>query len=212
MTTFYPIKLKCPVCKNIFESYMMGSCGYASKRTDFRPNYWGSNPVELMYHLCACGFCSKKSYFELEINDADFIIKIEDLGSLTNCFLSEKIERAMICMELLNEFGYINLNTLDLANNWINAFWWSRNMDRIKKFGKIVLEYFQDAYENNLIEQDQLPTIRYLMVEINRRIGNIKNANELFDEVISDIKDNEDQENIYKLAFQQRYDPKENIM
>ncbi|MBD3230539.1 MAG: DUF2225 domain-containing protein [Candidatus Lokiarchaeota archaeon] len=117
MTTFYPIKLKCPVCKSIFESYELGSCGFASKRTDFRPNYWGANPVEYMYHLCNCGFGSVISNFELEINDIDFIKKIEELGTLVDYSLSEKIERAMICLELLNEYGYINLNTLDLANN-----------------------------------------------------------------------------------------------
>jgi len=45
MTTTYPIQLSCPVCETNFESTSIGSCGYASKRTDFLPNYWGLDPV-----------------------------------------------------------------------------------------------------------------------------------------------------------------------
>ncbi|TFF86853.1 MAG: DUF2225 domain-containing protein [Promethearchaeota archaeon] len=211
MTTLFPIQLQCPVCNNIFDSNEIGSCGHASKRADFRPNYWGANPVEFFYHLCTCGFCSIKSLFKLEINNKDFIEKIENLGPLRHYTLAQKIERAMICLELLNEFGYVDLNNLDLANNWINAFWWARNSDEINKFGKKVLDYFQDAYENNLIKKDEILTIRYLMGEINRRMGNIESANKFYDEVISQSKDIKDQEDIYKLALRQKTDPKENL-
>jgi hypothetical protein len=111
----------------------------------------------------------------------------------------------------LNEFGYVDLNTLDLANNWINAFWWARNDDEINRFGKQVLDYFQDAYENNLIKKEEIFTIRYLMGEIHRRMGNVTKAAELFDEVISQSKDIKDQEDICKLALRQKTDPKENL-
>ncbi|MBD3230538.1 MAG: DUF2225 domain-containing protein [Candidatus Lokiarchaeota archaeon] len=81
----------------------------------------------------------------------------------------------------------------------------------MKKFGKIVLEYFEDANKNNLIEKDQIYNVRYLMGEINRRIGNVEKANKIFDEVISETKDDKNEEKIYQIAFQQRFSPKEDI-
>ncbi|MFX1296417.1 MAG: DUF2225 domain-containing protein [Promethearchaeota archaeon] len=212
MTTFYSITLICPVCKAEFRSSIIGSCGYASKRTDFRPNYWGFNPVQFFYHLCPdCGFCANKKTFENKIENSAFQEEIFSIGPLINLTLEKKLERAMLCIETMNDFGILSLNEYQLANYWIEAFWWAVNPDLINKCGKITLKYFKLALEKNIIPDDQIYIIKYLMAELYRRIGQKSKAIELFNEVILLTKDLSDVKWIYDLAIQQKNNPKENL-
>ena len=212
MTTLHPIELKCSVCEKTFKSSEIGSCGYANRRTDFRPNYWGFNPVYYFYHLCShCGFCAPKSVFEMNFDKTEIKQKMDELGPLKNDNLSKKLERAMVCLEIANELGIANVNDLTLANNWIEPYWWAEKEGEIKKFGKIALRYFYRAFEKNQVPADQIISTKYLMGEINRRIGKIEKAIELFDEVLSLTENDNELKDIYNLALQQKTDPKDNI-
>ena len=214
MTTFSPISLNCPVCETSFGSNEIGSCGYASKRTDFRPNYWGFNPVRYFYHLCPnCGFCAPKPNFNSKFENPELKKRILELGSLENHSLSEKLERAMVCLEILNELGIVNKNEFALANNWMDPFWWAETNEEMKRFGTIVLGYFEQAFDKGQVPSDQLFTIKYIMAEIHRRIGNKNKANNIFDEVLAltQKKENKNQENIFNLSVQQKTNPKENL-
>jgi hypothetical protein len=216
MTTTSPIQLSCPVCETEFESTSIASCGYASKRTDFRPNYWGLNPVPFFYHCCpSCGFCSTSSFFKRKIDNINFKKRMKNIAPLKQDFydmeISSRIERAMYCLEVMNEYNIINLNELELANNWINAFWWAKTTESQKRFGKIVLEYFAEAFKKKQVSENGILQILYLRGEINRRIGNKKEANEFFDQVIELAKKLPDPNNISSLAKQQKINPKENL-
>ena len=212
MTTLNPLKLKCPICETDFESSSVGSCGYASKRTDFRPNYWGLNPVEYFFHDCPhCGFCSDENYFNSKIENPELRKKIIKIGPLKEYSLEKKLERAMHCLELLINYNLRDTDEFGLANNWIQVFWWAASHVSELKFGKIVLDYFEKAFHKNLIPEKQIPTIKYLMGEINRRIGQKNKANEFFDEVISITKHKNELQDIHDLAVQQKTNPKENI-
>jgi uncharacterized protein (DUF2225 family) len=212
MTTLVPIELKCSVCEKTFESSEIGSCGFANKRTDLRPNYWGFNPVYYFYHLCPhCGFCASKSVFEMNFDKTEIKHKMDELGPLKNDILSKKLERAIVCLEIANELGIANVNDLTLANNWIEPYWWAEKEGEIKKFGKIALRYFYRAFEKNQVLADQIISTKYLMGEINRRIGNIEKAIELFDEVLSLAENDNELKDLYNLALQQKTAPKDNI-
>lgn len=216
MTTFFPIDLLCPICDTKFKSQSVGSCGFASKRTDFRPNYGGANPVNYFYHNCPkCGFCGTQNSFDMKIDDDKFKEKIKTMGPLEkNEYehnLSIKIERAMLCLELMNEYEIIDIDDFSLANNWINAYWWASKKEEEKEFAEIVLDYFDKAFNKDQIPKDRILEILYLRGEINRRIGNFEKANELFDGVIKLAKDKEELNDIASLATQQKTEPKENL-
>lgn len=216
MTTLFPIDLNCPVCGKSFQSSEVGSCGFASKRTDFRPNYWGFNPVEYFYHLCPhCGFCGNGVDFKEEaakqFKIQGFIDKINSLGPLEQNSLETKIERAMICLEAKIEFAIAKRNEYNLANAWLDAFWWASSPNQIEKCGKIVTDYFKQALEKNLVPEKDIPTVNYLIGEISRRIGKQDEALKFFDETISLSQNNEDLKNLYQLAVQQKTEPKENL-
>lgn len=211
MTTFLSITLYCSICQRSFKSNGVGSCGYASKRTDFRQNYWGFNPIEYFYHLCPhCGFCAPKKMFEHKI-DNSIREKLKEFGILEDKSLSKKLERAMLCLETLNELGVINKDEFALANIFLDAYWWGDDQDNTKKFGEKILDFFEKAFDKGQIPSDQFYTILYLMGEINRRIGNIDKAKKIFDEVISLTKNRKELDFIRKLAIQQRNDPKEEL-
>jgi uncharacterized protein (DUF2225 family) len=213
MTTLFPISLRCPICEIKFGSNEIGSCGFASKRTDFRPNYWGLNPVNYFYHLCPdCGFCASKSLFESQITHEGVIQAIKELGVLQESSLPMKLERAMVCLELLRDSGLIHRNNFDLANSWINVFWWAETKEQEHKFGEIVISYLKQAISEDNLSDEDVTISKYLIAEISRRIGNLDEAVNYFDEVISLIKDDTDSKFLYELALQQKMQPQENIV
>jgi uncharacterized protein (DUF2225 family) len=212
MTTIFPISLRCPICETEFGSHEIGSCGFASKRTDFRPNYWGLNPVNYFYHLCPeCGFCASKPLYESQITHEGVIQAIKQLGVLRESSLPMKLERAMVCLELLRDGEFIHSNNFDLANSWINAFWWAETKEQEHKFGKIVISYLKQAISEDELPDKDVAISKYLIAEINRRIGNTEEAVKYFDEVLSLIKDDTDSKFLYELTQQQKTHPQENM-
>ena len=211
MTTFAPIILNCSVCGKSFKSNEIASCGFANKRTDFRPNYWGFNPVEYFFHLCPCGFCGPRQIFETKIENDDVKKEIFGLEPLEEHTLPQKLERACQILEILNKYGIIESNEYELAESWLNPFWWSTSIEEEKRFGEIVLKYYEIAFDKGQIPIDHFYALLYLLGEINRRIGNIDKANKYFDEVISLTKNRENLKDIRNLAIQQKEDPKENF-
>jgi len=216
MTTFSPITLECSVCDEIFESSEIGSCGYGTRRTDFRPNYWGFNPVNYFYHLCPnCGFCAPKEIykgkFENSVDKLNLRRELDRLKPIEEVTLSKKVERAMICLEIANKIDIADLNDLNLANNWLEAFWWAETEEEAKRFGEKTLRYYKLAFEKDEIPEAEKITTKYLIGEINRRLGKTEIATKFFDEVISLTENIKDLKDIYNLTLQQKSNPQENI-
>ena len=216
MTTLFPIILTCTVCNTDFESQEIGSCGYGSKRTDFRPNYWGFNPVEYFFHLCPeCGFCASESFFKKNNFTEEFKSDIKALGPLKGYkhlnyeYLSKKLEKAAICIEIMNEHGIDEQDYYFLANAWIHSYWWADKHSEIVRLGKIVLNYFEKALDKGQIPQERYHDNVYLIAEIYRRIGEQEKALKYFDEVIFKTKNNEELKALRDLAIQQKTEPKD---
>jgi len=133
------------------------------------------------------------------------------LGPLEEHTLPQKLERACQTLEILNRFGIVESNEYELAESWLNPFWWSTSIEEEKRFGEIVLKYYEIAFDKGQIPSDYFYNLLYLLGEINRRIGNIEKANKYFDEVISLTKNREDLKDTRNLAIQQKEDPKENV-
>ncbi len=54
----------CPVCENRIRVVTVDACGSHGADSDFRPHYWGTDPLEQFIHACRdCGFAG---------TDADF--------------------------------------------------------------------------------------------------------------------------------------------
>ena len=212
MTTFASINLTCTICGTAFDSNEICSCGFASKRTDFRPNYWGFNPAEYFVHLCPnCGFCSNKESFNGKVYPDEFKEEINSLGVIKAESLGKKLERAAICEEIMNKHEIVKKNNYDMANTWIHPFWWTKNKTDMINYGEKVLSYFEKALDQNEIPQKRVIENIYLMGEINRRIGKLETAADYFDDVIAKLEGNEELKGLRELAIQQKIEPKDNL-
>lgn len=109
----------------------------------------------------------------------------------------------------MNEHNIEKHNYGDLANIWIHAYWWVAKESEIIKFGKIMLNYFQKAIENNQIPLDHHYNTVYLMGEIHLRIGEQEKAIELFDPIIFETQGKEELKKLRELAIQQKLNPNE---
>ncbi|MFO7835181.1 MAG: DUF2225 domain-containing protein [Candidatus Thorarchaeota archaeon] len=209
MTTFSPISLNCPICGSEFESNAVASCSFASKRSDFRPNYWGASPVEFFYHVCpSCGFCGTQPAFDLTIENSEFIADLENWEISEIQTLSDKIERAMTFWELLTKHGVIDDDAFDLANGWVRAYWWAPDKGKEREYALKALDYFDKASKQHLVPPEQRATIEYLRGEINRRIKRKEEANAYFDKA---MKLTEKGSQIHELAIRQKTAPEDNI-
>ncbi|MBD3158984.1 MAG: DUF2225 domain-containing protein [Candidatus Lokiarchaeota archaeon] len=209
MTTFAPITLNCPACHEDFESSVVASCGYASTRSDYRPNYWGANPTEFHYHLCpSCGFCGRRKVFELTINISELNNELKELPIPERGMLSDRIVHAIKCLELLVKHKIMKSDPYDFASEWVTAYWWARNKNREKQYAMKALNLFEKAFSQHLIPLEQRATTKYLMGEINRRIGRKEEAHTYFDEVIELTKKGTQ---IHDLALRQKTAPEDNI-
>ena len=62
------LSLTCPVCGTFIIGMEAVSFGYERRRTDFRPQYTGDNPMKLYHHICPqCKFCAEEDYYSLEL-------------------------------------------------------------------------------------------------------------------------------------------------
>jgi hypothetical protein len=149
--------------------------------------------------------------FDAKLENAELRKRIDELNPLSEDSLSKKLERAMICLEIMNELELTEKDDFALANNWIDPYWWAESVEEEKRFGAIVLDYFEKALSKGQVPSDQFFAIKYLMAEINRRMGNSDNANKIFDDVIYLTENDKEQEVIHNLAVQQRNNPKDNL-
>lgn len=212
MTTFTTISFKCPICGSRFTSHQASSYGYVGKRSDFRPNYWGFNPSLYSYHLCPdCGYCAGMKDFFKKIDDPDCIKKIKSLGQINKPSLEQKLKQGLQCTEFLKEFGILKLNEYDMANKWLEVFWWAESPDTTEESAMKVLSYYQQAIEKNLIPENEINNIKYLMGEINRRIGQTVLAKKFFNEVIALSEGKEALKGLRNLAIRQKTKPVDNM-
>ena len=65
MTTILDLVVLCPDCHEAFVTHALGSYGNAGQDTDFRPHYWGLNPLPFMVHECPnCSFVAPDDRFD----------------------------------------------------------------------------------------------------------------------------------------------------
>jgi uncharacterized protein (DUF2225 family) len=64
MTTLTDEIRACPVCESRFPVTAVNSCGSHGADSDFRPHYWGPDPLENYVHSCSeCGFSGYQQDF-----------------------------------------------------------------------------------------------------------------------------------------------------
>lgn len=178
MTTFYEEQLNCPVCGEIFPASILQSYGSSGQDEDFCPNYWGANPFPGFIHTCPnCLFTSNIDIFQSDTLDETQKKALRETldKKMNNLDVSDNTDRfkiALLCYEAMGQ------NELQLANFNLMISWHCRleNDIREKEFQKKATALFEQALSKQIVPDEEIPLVTYLVGELSRRIGDNKKA------------------------------------
>lgn len=197
ITELYDKKLICPICDNSYTSKKVkpSKLRIEKKDSDLMTYYKGENPIIYSVSVCnRCGF----SYLDSEIGDIsekdkkiilEEVTKKSNIKDFTNKRTVEESEiaykLALYCGELIDN-KKIYLASLSLRLAWIYRI--KKDDDNEYRFIKNAMKLFEYSYERENLSNSSFDkkTVEYLIGEINRRIGNKKNAVKWFNIVISE--------------------------
>ena len=215
---FDALPLVCPVCNFFFMSWEVTSFGYETRRTDFRPNYEGENPMKLYYHFCpSCKFCADQEYFRLEIpREARRALEegaarlFKELGEGLSTSVARNLFFGAHVAELLQHLGLIKESEFDRAQSFVQAFWWS-DPSEMAAFGEAAVERLRKALPGLERSSENYLYALYMVGEISRRMGNAGESRLHFEKLLGLRAGSQNESNrfIFELARQQMTEPRD---
>lgn len=221
MTTLTTKQLTCPACSWEFSTQtVLSTNAFGGKRTDFHERAAGAQPVQYFVQACPnCHYAGAQDDFtgERAREHAEDALRSNWLRHRTIRIMEGipgtaipgaiKWELAALCALAA---GY-SLQTV--ADRYLRASWCCVDDGDIeaeryyrvhaaRSFAMVLAEF-------DTIERDQRAVITYLVGELWRRIGDLKQAREWFDKVESEVIDPETQQWVVAAAIQQRDCPRE---
>jgi uncharacterized protein (DUF2225 family) len=214
MTTLHLIELTCPVCDHLFRSQtVVATNGFGGKRTDFHERAAGMQPLPYFIHLCThCGYAGVSRDF------GDGVEPPQTVRERVREELSPTLAQALPSGSLKYEHAakvatWQGADPRYLADLFLRAAWCcvdEGDTEAERFFRRHAARHFAEA----LHSYDGIPTaeravITYLVGELWRRIGDVREADVWFDRVAEEIVDSEAQAWVIKTTYQQRTDPRE---
>ncbi len=213
MTTLREIVLSCPVCGNSFQSQAVATTdAFGGKRTDFHELAAGTQPLAYLVHMCVeCGYSGGEKDLDTE-GEVSPLLKEHVLNELTPCVSmsplgSAKYEAAAKVAD------WQGMDARGIADLQLRAAWCCVDEDDVE-----AERYFRRhaawMFERALSEYDGVPaeeraTLTYLIGELWRRIGDLKQAQLWFERVSDEVIDPDTQYWIVATAEQQMVNPQE---
>jgi uncharacterized protein (DUF2225 family) len=176
MTTVREASLTCPACGTTFKVHVVGSCGYVGQDTDFRPHYWGLDPLPLFVHTCPkCLFSGYEAHFGAAVSEElrRWLVEEHGLGRLQSDASSRRYTLAARCREQAGD-GPVAVADLYLRASWCARSEEDRAMERLSQ--RRAVERFERALEAGAVPADQTDAITYLAGELYRRLGDFELA------------------------------------
>ncbi len=213
MTTLRQIVLSCPVCENTFQSQaVVTTNAYGGKRTDFHERAAGTQPLAYLIHMCGqCGYTGGESDFTSD-GEISPLLKEHVLNELRPCGScaaagSAKYEAAAKVAE------WQDGEERSIADLLLRAAWCcvdEGDVEAERYFRRNAAWMFERAltkYDGVL--SDERPILTYLVGELWRRVGDLKQSRLWFDRVEEEVEDSDSQHWIIAAAEQQRTNPQE---
>ena len=188
MTTVFQQHFVCGCCRYAFDDAVIGSCGYASKDSDFRPNYWGMNPLPYFIHSCPrCGYTAYdigsippagvqgwllKGGMQFVLTQLETSIR-QEAQRYGNESGWQKYLQAVLCAEQANS------DALKIADLFLHMAWTARSEEAFlaeRYAQQRALHYFRQAFEAELVPGDLQPEVLYLIGELYRRLSEFEQA------------------------------------
>ena len=185
----------CPVCQRNIEVTVVkiAACKISSKDSDFCVYYEGVNPILYDAWVCGlCGYAARSSRFE--------IIKAKDSKKIMQTIGRRWVKRELTGKRDINtalsayKLVLYNAKTIDSPGSEIASICmriaWLFRMKKDRRevdFLNFALENYKHAYENERFPVDKLDeyTCIYIIAELNRRTGQLKESLKWFSMLIS---------------------------
>lgn len=181
--TFYPVERECPLGGERFSFTSVSSYTQFGKRLDLKPI--GAMMAPMPLAICPNnGFIMYKSDFsEVELNNLEKFVLSAEYQSLrdtnTDYYLLAKI------------YEYLNKPFSEIAYTYLKASWEAEGTNNYPIYMKLSASYYQKSVEQEHLFKNLEFSVRFLLVEINRLLGNFKLAESNL-ELLSQAFENED--------------------
>ncbi len=213
MTTLRQIVLSCPVCGNSFQSQAVATTNaFGGKRTDFHERAAGTQPLAYLVHTCGeCGYSGGEGDFTAE-GEISPMLKEHVLNELTPCvssFTTGSAKYEAAAKVAIWQGG----EERSVADLLLRAAWCcvdEGDTEAERYFRRHAAWMFEQALSKyDGVISDERAVLTYLIGELWRRIGDLKQARMWFDRVADEVDDSEAQRWILAAAEQQRANPQE---
>ena len=214
MTTLQQIELRCPICDTRFHSQAVVSTNsFGGKRTDFHERAAGTQPLPYLVHMCnRCGYSGAERDFSDEA-EVSPMLKEHVWNELTPMLPSagssgsDKYEAAAKVAE------WQSMEPRHIADLLLRAAWCcvdEGDTEAERYFRRRAAWMFERSLESyDGVAQDERAVLTYLVGELWRRVGDLRQANTWLDRVATEIVDVQTQQWVVDAARQQRECPRE---
>lgn len=214
MTTLRQIELSCPVCGNGFASQaVLSTNSFGGKRTDFHERAAGTQPLPYFVHMCSrCGYTGSERDFgdEAEVGPLlkehvwDELAPRLPSGNVTG---SDKYDFAA------RVATWQGCEPRRVADLYLRAAWCCVDEGDVeaeryyRRHASWMFERALAAFDG--VEREERAVLTYLVGELWRRVGDIKQAGEWFDRVADEVVNLQTQQWVLDAARQQATCPRE---
>lgn len=196
---FWKRELKCPKCKEKFTSLSLRKTAFnlVSRDTDFCPHYEGINPLHYAIHACPnCLYAGYQPDFTITFSTEIKNLRENfhpDKNNYKNLNFSDKrkLNEVIASYELaLLSYKARKTNHEKRALIHLRLAWFNRDNGDVGKETEhynLALKLFIESYEKDNLNSSKLGTvgISYLIGELNRRLGNHKEAVRWFSQTVT---------------------------
>jgi tetratricopeptide (TPR) repeat protein len=186
------------------------STNTVDRRTDFHPVTAGYPPIPLQISICpTCGYSGSIADYESPVEITPEIKK--KIAAELTPQIKDGIPNQAIGYAFAARIAeWEGAEAIRIADLFLLAAWCA--VDEYEAVDDIphrlsAIEYFKRALEEDQVPSENRQNVTYLIGELYRRVGDVAQAGEWFDKAIG-LPDNDQ---ITKLARQQRDDPKETM-
>lgn len=213
MTALRQIDLCCPSCGNEFSSQTVVSTNaFGGKRTDFHERAAGMQPLPYQVHMCnRCGYSGTERDFT-EQTEISPLVRDHVWNELsphvsTTVTGSEKYEAAAKVAE------WQGADPRYVGDLWLRAAWCcvdEGDVEAERYYRRHAAWAFEQALEfYDSVPRDERAVLVYLVGELWRRVGDLKQADAWFNLVPEEVTDPVAQRWVIDIARRQQSDPRE---
>lgn len=193
MSSLFDRNYECPACGNKFSSKQVRTSAIRTKarQKDFHATFHGENPTYYGVICCpACGFAKFEKDFQLglnlkEVKIIETVVKanwnIQDFTGGRDADAAIRVHKiALVSYKVLGE------DPSTMAKLYLRLAWFNREMGNTSeesKYVELALQAFVASYETEKFEEapEKELEVIYLIGELNRQLGNYKEAIRWFD-------------------------------